>query len=234
MPDFSSRSGALEWLDTAAPPPAERAAYFRSLARLNGVMLGHWPVLRWLASATANHHEPLTVLDVGCGYGDLLRAIRRWADRRGLPLRLIGVDVEPDTVAIAREATPARAGIDYLAANIFNLRPSFRIDLVVSSLVAHHLDDERVAALLRWMEATARLGWMIADLERHPVAYHAIGVAGRLLGVHPMVIGDGRISVTRALERSEWRQKIGAAGIDPDAVRLSSFLYRVAVARLKT
>lgn len=235
MPDFSRRSAVPEWLDTAAPTRAERTAYFESLAWFNRAMLGHQPVLRWLKAATrgAPADGPLTLLDVGCGYGDLLRAIRAWSARRGLPLRLIGVDVEADTIAIARDATAAGDGIDYLVADVFNLKPTVKIDFIVSSLVAHHLDDARLAAFLRWMDTVARRGWLIADLQRHPVPYHAIAIAGRLLRIHPMVIKDGRISVTRALSRGEWRDAIAAAGINADAVRLHWFLFRHAVARLK-
>lgn len=65
------------------------------------------------------------------------------------------------------------------------------------------------------------------------MAYHAIGLAGRLMRVHPMVIEDGRTSVTRALTRQDWRRIGRAAGIVPDAVRLDWFLYRLAVSRLK-
>jgi hypothetical protein len=81
------------------------------------------------------------------------------------------------------------------------------------------------------MEATARRGWIIADLERHPVPYHAIGIAGRLMRIHPRVIEDGRTSVTRALTRQDWRAIVEAAGIAPDAVRLRRFFYRLAVTR---
>jgi len=35
------------------------------------------------------------------------------------------------------------------------------VDIVVSSLMAHHLEDEEIVALLRWMEATAQVGWFI-------------------------------------------------------------------------
>ena len=77
-------------------------------------------------------------------------------------------------------------------------------------------------------------GWLIADLERHSLPYHAIGLAGRMLRVHPRVIADGRISVTRALKRREWREMVEAAGIVPDAVRLDWFLYRLAVSRLRS
>ena len=233
MPDFSRRSHAAEWLDTATPDRRERAAYLQSLAWFNGVMLGHRPVLSWLDAAVPRTREPITVMDVGCGYGDLLRAIRRWARARDIPLRLIGVDVEPDTIAIAQEATPRDAAIEYLAADVFNLRPALRIDLVVSSLLTHHFSDDRLIAFLRWMETTAARGWLICDLERRPLPYHAIGLLGRLARIHPMVVRDGCTSVTRALSGAEWRPLVAAAGIDPDAVRLSAFLYRVTVSWLK-
>ena len=195
MPDFARRSHALEWLDTATPSPNERAAYLKSLAWFNRAMLGHRPVLAWLDAATRGlpAGEPSTLLDVGCGYGDLLRAIRHWAKRRGRPMRLIGIDLNADTIAIAREATPREDAIDYLIGDVFNLRPAVRIDFVVSSLLTHHLADDDIVGFLRWMETTARRGWLIADLQRHPVPYHAIGVAGPLSRIHPMVVEDGRI-----------------------------------------
>jgi SAM-dependent methyltransferase len=233
VPDFRRRSRALEWLDTASPTREERAAYLESLAWFNGVMLGHRPVLTWLAKAGRGARGPLTLIDVGCGYGDLLRAIRRWANRRGIAMRLIGVDIEPDTVAIARDATPASDDIAYLVADVFNLKPAVRVDLIVSSLVAHHLDGERMPAFLRWMETTARRGWMIADLDRHPFSYHAIGLVGRLLRIHPLVVKDGQTSVMRSLSAQDWRPVIAAAGIEPQAVQIKWFLYRLAVSRLK-
>lgn len=233
MADFSRRSHVGEWLDTAAPDRRERAAYLESLAWFNGMMLGHRPILSWLEKTTRASREPLTLMDVGCGHGDLLRAIRGWSRTCGVPLRLIGVDIEPETIAIAQEATARVDAIEYLAADVFNLRPAIRIDFVVSSLLAHHLTDERLLVFLRWMEATAQRGWLISDLERHPFPYHAIGAAGRLARIHPMVIKDGRTSVTRALARAEWGPTIAAAGLDPATVQISWFLYRLAVSRLK-
>lgn len=233
MPDFSHRAQLAEWLETAAPDRSARAAYLEGLARFNAMMLGHRPILAWLKAAARGASGPLTLMDVGCGYGDLLRAIRRWSRARGVPLQLIGVDIETDTIAVAQDVTGRDDAIEYLVADVFNLRPAVRIDLVVSSLLAHHLSDERLIAFLRWMEATARRGWLICDLERHPIPYHAIGVTGRLASVHPRVIQDGRVSVTRALARAEWRPAVAAAGLDPETVRISSFLYRMAVSRLK-
>jgi SAM-dependent methyltransferase len=232
-PRLAARSPEPEWLDQADIPADERAAVLRDLDRFNGALLGQWPIVRWVGRALrrAELGEPLTVLDVGCGSGDLLRAIRHEARRSGRDVALIGIDVSADTVAIARARTPPEDEIRYVAADVFRFRPEARVDLVVSGLVAHHLPDARIVDLLRWMDNTARRGWLISDLQRSVVPYTFIGLMGKLTNIHPVVIGDGRISVARSLTRAEWRARIAEAGL-PD-VTIRWMLYRWLVAHVK-
>lgn len=233
--DFSRRSRETEWLDEANLDPAQLAGVLRDLARFNGAMLGHRPVLAWLRRAVkgAPQGRPLSLIDAGCGYGDLLRTIRGWADRQGVAIALRGIDVNAQTIRIARAATDAQDRIGFEVADIFRLRPAGPVDLIVSSLVAHHLSDEAIVDFLRWMEETASRGWLICDLQRHPVPYYFIGLAGKLARLHPVVIGDGQISVRRALTRPEWEERLRAAAIPRESVTIGSFLFRFAVGRLK-
>ena len=232
-PDFAHRSLQTEWLDGNDIKPSELRPFLCDLARLNGAMLGHRPVLAWLRRLTADapRDAPLTLLDVGCGYGDLLRAIRTWANNRRLKLKLIGLDVRDATVAIAHEATAASDEIEYRRADVFVYRSPEPVDFVVSSLLAHHLSDAQIVGLLRWIEGTARKSWLICDLQRHWVPYFLIGLVGRLTSLDRMMIHDGLISVARSLTRAEWEQRIASAGIAGNAVELRSFLYRLVVAR---
>jgi SAM-dependent methyltransferase len=234
-PDFSRRSGEAEWLDNAELQPDELARVLHDLARFNGAMFGHWSVLDWLGRALrdAPKGEPLTLLDVGCGYGDLLRAIRRWARKRDLSLRLIGIDLSRETVRIAQAATAADDEIEYHAADVFDFQLGRPVDLVVSSLLTHHFGDAMLVAFLRWMEASARKGWFIYDLQRHRVPYYFIGLMRFVTRLHPMVIHDGRISVARSLTRREWEDRIARAGIARNAVTLRWFLFRFAIGRLR-
>ncbi|MGE5538745.1 MAG: methyltransferase domain-containing protein [Gemmatimonas sp.] len=233
FPDLSVRSRETEILDDQDTPPDELARVLRDLDRFNGAMLGQWPIVRWVARAIRGlpKDRAVTILDVGCGSGDLLRAIRRWARRAGRTVDLVGIDLSADTVAIARRSTPDADGIRYEAADVFRWRPDAPVDLIVSGLVTHHLPDERIVALLRWMESTARRGWLISDLQRSVVAYLFIAAMGKLTTLHPTVIHDGRISVARALTRAEWRQRIADSGIDGVTIRW--MLYRYLVAHLK-
>src|SRR5262249_4370293 len=123
--------------------------------------------------------------------------------------------------------------IDYQVSNVFDFQSATGIDFVTSSLLTHHLSDELIVKFLRWMEGTARKGWLIYDLQRHLIPYHFIGVAGSVLRLHPTVVHDGRISVARSLTRSEWQVRLAAAGIPQDAVDFRWFLYRFVIGRVR-
>ena len=232
--DRAQRSSQREILDGGIDA-AELKLVLRDLARFNGAMLGHRPVVAWLRRATQNapRNEPLTVVDVGCGYGDLLRAIRRWSRQRDLAIKLIGLDLSGETIDIARAATNAADQIDYRVADVFAYRAAEPVDFVVSSLLTHHLPDAMIVSFLRWMESTVRKGWLIYDLQRHVVPYAFIGLIGKLTSLHRTVIHDGQISVARSLTRAEWRQCIAAAGLAGHAVDLRWFLYRFVIGRLR-
>lgn len=233
--DFSQRSDTAEWLDEPNHDPGELAGVLHDLARFNGAMLGRLPVLFWLRRAldAIPQGRPPSLLDIGCGYGDLLRSIRSWARRRGIAITLYGVDSNPQTIHIARAATEERDRIAFEAADIFRFRPAVPFDLIVSSLLAHHLADRAIVDLLRWMERMARCGWLVCDLQRHPLPYHVIPFAGKLMNVHPMVVHDGRISVARALSRSEWQARLDEAGIPRHGVTIRWFLFRYLIGRLQ-
>ncbi len=232
--DRARRSVQSEILDSRIDTE-ELAKILRDLARFNGAMMGHWLVLRWLSRAVRDlpPEQPLTLLDVGCGYGDLLRAVRRWARKRGWPMKLIGVDLNPQAIDIARKATDTSDAIEYHAADMFNFKPVGTIDFVTASLVAHHLSDDMIVRFLGWIEAKARRGWVIYDLQRSVVPFYFIALAGLLMRLHSVVTYDGRISVARSLTRDEWEKTIAQAGIASNAVDLRWFMFRFTIERLK-
>src|SRR4051812_22709800 len=139
------RSAQTEILDEPISTD-ELSPILHDLARFNGVMQGHLPVLRWLDRAAKGlpADQSLTLVDIGCGYGDLLRAIRQWASKRGRPLRLIGIDLSVQVIEVARGVTEAADEIEYHAADIFKFQPDGPIDFVVTSLVTHHLTDDMI------------------------------------------------------------------------------------------
>ena len=160
---------------------------------------------------------------------------RSGAGRAGaeIDLNLLGVDHNPETIRIARAATDPADRIDFHALNMFELISTTPVDLIVSSLVTHHLSDREITEFVRLMERAARRGWAICDLQRSRLLYHFVGLSSRLARFHPMVIRDGQISVARSMTRAEWEARIAEAGISPADVSIRWFLFRFLVGRLR-
>ena len=104
-PTFSRRADLTELMDEPCSREELRAC-LRDLAQLNRWLLGYRPVLRWLDSLRpAERGRPVRILDVGCGYGDDSAAHRAVGQGTRDRDEADGIDLNPDAVAIAAEAS---------------------------------------------------------------------------------------------------------------------------------
>jgi SAM-dependent methyltransferase len=236
MPSFATRSNEPEWMEAPDVAEAELTPVLADLAKVNSLTLARPPTLAWLARATAGspRGSAFSLLDVGYGHGDMLRAIHRWATRHGLVPHLAGVDLSPWSATAARAATDPALGIDYRVGDVFDYRPAAPLDFVISSLVAHHMPDETLVRFIDWMEANAQRGWFINDLHRHPVAYYGFAALSAASGMHPMVRHDGLVSVKRAFTRADWKRLLAEAGLAQSGVTIDwRFPFRICIGRIR-
>ncbi len=236
MSRFASRVLLPELMDTEPCGSDEFRACLLDLSRVNRLTGAYRPTLRFLREALRRRPpgRPLRILDVGGGYGDALRRIDRWAARRGVLLDMTSVDLSPWARAAGETAPPTRQPIRWVTADIFDYRPDEPPDLVLSSLFAHHLDDDGVVRFLRWMEANATLGWFVNDLERHWLPYRAFRTWSRLAGWHRFVQHDGPVSIGRAFSRADWRRLLFRAGLGSEAAHVQWWLpFRLCVTRFR-
>ncbi|MDB5804580.1 MAG: hypothetical protein JWN73_1902 [Betaproteobacteria bacterium] len=232
------RSTLPERMDDADLPLAEYRRCLADLARLNRATLTHRATVRWLDHATRAWPagQPIAILDVACGHGDLLHEIAAWAKRRGLDARLTGIDLNPRAAAEAASAAdPALTLPEFQTRDVFVYHPARRPNFIVTSQFTHHLADADVVRLLRWMEQTAQAGWMIADLHRHWFPYYGFRLLARAAGWHPIVRSDGTISIARAFIMQDWKRLLQAVDLRPgiDAKVRWQFPFRISVMRRK-
>ena len=211
-------------------------ACLHDIAQVNRLTGAYSPTFQWLNhfySILPVQQKPLHIVDVGCGYGDMLRRIRQWADDRGLPVTLTGIDLNPDAIRAAREVT--RPGtVQFLSGNAYDFEPAEGIDLVISSLLTHHLERPEIIEFLVWMESVARLGWFVNDLHRQAVPYYAFKTLSLFTTWHRFVKHDGPVSILRSFRAEEWRGMVKAAGIPLNEVQIREFRpARLCVARLR-
>jgi SAM-dependent methyltransferase len=233
---FAQRSPETELMDTEAVGLDDYRACLEDLAKVNALTLTHRPILKWLDGATRSlkPHERVTVLDVGYGHGDLLRRIHEWSRRRGRPVDLMGIDLNPLSEAIARAATPDAMPIEYRTGDVFAFEPERPIDFVISSQTTHHLSEEQLVGFVRWMERVAARGWFIADLHRHPIPFHGFRLLSRLARWHRFVQHDGPVSIARSFRREDWRRILDAAGLSRSEASIRWHVpFRLCVSRLR-
>ncbi|HMG47699.1 MAG TPA: methyltransferase domain-containing protein [Allosphingosinicella sp.] len=231
MSKLAVRSRQEEQMDAADLDPAVYERVLHDLARVNRWTFTALSVLAYLKRAVGGARS-LRLMDVGFGDGDVLRAIARWAKKRGIAADLVGVDLNQKSVAAARAATPADLRIDYRAGDYLDQAGPF--DFVISSQVTHHMTDDQLRTFLRYMEGEARLGWLICDLHRHGFSHWGFPLLARLLMVHRIVREDGQLSIARAFRPAEWRAILADAGIAPEHVRIvRRFPFRLCVERVR-
>lgn len=226
---LAARIRVDEQMDDPDLAPEVYDRVLRDLARVNAVTLAARPTLNFLARATQGQ-TAFRLLDVGFGHGDMLRRIARWAKRRGLAADLIGVDLNRRSAVAARAATPIHWPIEYRTGDYRDVAGP--LDIVVSSLVAHHMTDDELDEFLRFMEARAARGWMVNDLHRLAFPYYGFPLLARLLGAHRIVREDGKVSIGRAFRPADWQAILARAGI-ADARIVRRFPFRLCVERLR-
>lgn len=227
MKHLAERRHADELMDAPDLPADTYAAVVNDLARVNTVTLAARPTLAFLARTTRPGRR-YRLLDVGFGDGDMLRRIERWGARRNVAFDLVGVDLNPRSEAAARAHTPADSAIRFMTGDYADLGGR-EWDFVISSLVAHHMTHTELIAFLRFMTATARIGWLVNDLHRHTVAYAAWPMLARAFGWHSIVRHDGHVSIARSFRAAEWHHLLAEAQVS-DAVVARAFPFRLCVA----
>jgi 2-polyprenyl-3-methyl-5-hydroxy-6-metoxy-1,4-benzoquinol methylase len=148
--------------------------------------------------------KEVTIADIGCGNGDMLRAVAKMADKKGWRVKLVGVDANEYTVKYAAALSIQYPEITYYCMDI--LREKFRelqYDIVLCTLTLHHFEDRQIIKLMSLFRRNATIGIVINDLQRSAVAYRLFQLFSWVTGMGKMAKEDGLVSILRGFKRKE-------------------------------
>jgi ubiquinone/menaquinone biosynthesis C-methylase UbiE len=213
---FRQRSYQKELLDRDDIPFTHIRRNLQELAFINRYLGGHAITLRGVKRVVQPLAEEgeVHIAEIGCGGGDNLQAVKRWAEKRGVKIRLTGVDINPECIAFARQQ-PANRDIRFICSDYKDAVFADTPHLLFSSLFCHHFSDDELVFMLQWMHRNCRRGFFINDLHRHPLAYYSIKLLTRLFSKSYLVKNDAPLSVSRGFRKKEWQQYFEQAGIFP-------------------
>lgn len=203
-----------EWMDDPEIEPSLLHGAFDGLRRVNQWCSSRHTLVRHLTSWARTNDGRLSVIDLGCGTGDVAMWITEQCRKRGVDVIVNGCDLSP--LAIQRAASTAaqrKSPSTFFEADLLNDPFPEGYDVAISSLFLHHLPDDAVASLLSELREHLRIGFAIDDLRRTRLGLMFAHVGGRLLSRSPVVHEDGPQSVRAAFTIDELADLSAEAGL---------------------
>jgi ubiquinone/menaquinone biosynthesis C-methylase UbiE len=207
---FKTRSTNLERIDTGDYTPEEYARFLREIAFINRYF-GDRRALRKTLFQEIERLElrEFSILDVGCGSGELLRAVADFARKTGRKAKLTGIDLNEISATHTRAGSAEFPEITSIRGDAFRLPfADGSFDYAISSLFFHHLTDEQTPLVAAEMSRVARRGSLVIDLHRHPIAYVLYKLFCIAFRISPLVRHDGSLSILRGFRPEELPGKI--------------------------
>jgi SAM-dependent methyltransferase len=203
-----TRSADLELLDGVGLDPAELRTNLREMAMLNRLPGGLGDSVR-AVDQLLNGKTDASVLDIGTGAGDFVRRLVR--ERAA---RVIAADVSPEVLEITRRNLAATKDVTVLQADVLALPlEDAEVEVAHASLLIHHLEPTEVVHALHEMRRVARLGIVVNDLRRGPLAMAVTAAIVLALTRGAYTRHDGVLSARRAYTLRELDELAAAAGL---------------------
>ncbi|MCD4851018.1 class I SAM-dependent methyltransferase [Arthrobacter sp. AK01] len=144
-----------------------------------------------------------SLLDIGCGSGDVARRLALWAQQDGFTLEVTAIDPDARAYAFASQARGVD-GVTYRQAHSSELvREARTYDIVISNHILHHLDSGQFEGVLRDSESLSKSLVLHNDLNRSNVAYLLFAAGFWPLGLGSYIWGDGLTSIKRSYTAAE-------------------------------
>lgn len=219
--DLNSRSFEPELIDLG-PNYYTKAEYEDCLIKLD--QIGQWlgGDQATFSALKSMQVPPTSILDVGCGGGQFAIKLAKKYPRA----RVVGIDLNSDAIAFANRQL---ATMKNPPKNVsFELRtdeklqePEGSYDVVLATLVCHHLNDSDFIDFLKRASKVAKKKVIINDLHRHLVALVLFNIISPLFFPNRLVQHDGPLSIKRSFTLNELKEDLQKAGFLPTDYKIS-------------
>ena len=175
------------------------------LENINRWLGGNLMTVKALKKVLKNHpkEQELTIADIGCGHGDILRDVAKFGRKNGYKMKLIGMDANPTAIAYANELSTEFPELSFKTEDIFSEAfKNRKFDVVLATLFLHHFKEAQLASFLGNTLKQTKIGIVVNDLHRHKLAYYLFMLLSVFIK-NNMIIEDGLTSVLRGFKRNE-------------------------------
>lgn len=204
--DTSYRTLAPEMMDDFSMEGELLRDALDKIARINSMLGGNKITLEGVTTLLKNiaKTREITIADIGCGNGDMLRVLADYGARHHWKFNLIGIDANNFTISYAKKLSASFPNIRYECQHI--LTDSFSkmdYDIALCTLTLHHFKDNEIISLMSLLKKKAGIGIVINDLHRSAISYRLFQLVCFVSRLNAMSREDGLISILRGFKKAE-------------------------------
>lgn len=206
------------------------------IARINQLLGGNSVTLDGVKTLIKDFPKDkiITIMDFGCGSGDMLRMLSKFGKENNLNFQLIGIDANEATIRHAEKCSEEFENITYLAEDIFLYDFSkYNIDIALITLTLHHFKDDEILKIMRVILNLVKKGIVVNDLQRSKLAYRLFQAIIFIFRLEKMTAEDGLISILRGFKREDLEKFSTELGLKKYSIKWKwAFRYQWIIEKL--
>lgn len=194
----------IEWMDRQDCDKELLFNTYRQFKTINRLLSGWEKIYQnYIKPHLIYSVKPISILDIGCGAGDILRYIRDLAEKDGFKLILTGIDPDPRALEFIKQQSESEEIRFRPVRSEELINDGRRFDIVISNHLLHHLGHRELSAVAKDASKLARKKVIFSDIERSDIGYAAFATVAPLLFRNSYIVKDGLISIKKSFTQKE-------------------------------
>ncbi|GAA4271512.1 methyltransferase domain-containing protein [Aquimarina gracilis] len=203
--DLKHRSQEKELMDSLSIAENELKIALTDISRVNTMLGGNSITINAIRKLIKKSSKnEFVILDLGCGDGEMLRNIAKSFRKQKRKVKLIGIDLNGQSLEYAKELSVNFPEITFYKQDILEVdKEKFGCDIIVCTLTLHHLTCEEIKKVLLKSVKLASIGIVINDLQRSALAYYLFRLFSFFFIKGYIAKNDGLVSIKRGFTKRE-------------------------------
>jgi 2-polyprenyl-3-methyl-5-hydroxy-6-metoxy-1,4-benzoquinol methylase len=186
----------------------------QSLEWINRWFGNHRSVVNAIIGIYKKDKQLLSIVDLGCGGGDLILAVAKALQKNKIQFIITGIDGNANTLEYAQKKCAGFPEINFLQADI--LSNEIRIqpcDIMISSHFMYHFTGDGLIKFLKINLPSISTAVVFSELKRNRFAMQLFKFSSFLLPLSKLAKEDGLLAIKRSFTKKEWLAILQKAGI---------------------